>query len=206
MWGGRQNPNSIPTTFSLSKHLSSSRRIGALALMATAGEGSYEVGGGGGGGKFRKRPFRRPQPTPYDRPPVAIRNPRNGWLSKVVDPASRLITASANRLFNSVFRKRLPPPALLPSPALLPPPGLVHFAIFLKCYFLVCLFPGVPLHSPLSFFFLLEKDFFFLFCFMRLLEWRNLGVLTPIFLILFLGFGNSDVLIDSVSFGNIIVV
>ncbi|RVW78766.1 Nuclear pore complex protein NUP1 [Vitis vinifera] len=109
------NPTSLPTTFSLSKHLSSPRRIGALALMATAGEGSYEVGGGG---KFRKRPFRRPQTTPYDRPPNSLRNTRNGWLSKVVDPASRLITASAHRFFDSVFRRRLPPPPFpVPSPS-----------------------------------------------------------------------------------------
>lgn len=88
--------------------------------MATAGEGSYEVGGGG---KFRKRPFRRPQTTPYDRPPNSLRNTRNGWLSKVVDPASRLITASAHRFFDSVFRRRLPPP---PLPRPLPPPPEVN--------------------------------------------------------------------------------
>ncbi|KAE8713255.1 Prefoldin 1 [Hibiscus syriacus] len=79
--------------------------------MATPREESnpYE-GGFGAGGKFRKRPFRRT--TPYDRPPTAIRNPgssgdRNGWLSKLVDPAQRLITSSAHRLFASVFWKRL---------------------------------------------------------------------------------------------------
>ncbi|KAK6271225.1 hypothetical protein POUND7_008323 [Theobroma cacao] len=85
--------------------------------MATAREGSNPYDGGfGAGGKFRKRPFRRTtQTTPYDRPPTAIRNPsasgdRNGWLSKLLDPAQRLITSSAHRLFASVFRKRLPPP------------------------------------------------------------------------------------------------
>ncbi|CAJ2673570.1 unnamed protein product [Trifolium pratense] len=79
--------------------------------MATAREeNGYE--GGGGFGKFRKRPFRRTQTTPYDRPPTALRNPNhnNGWLSKLLDPAQRLITYSAHRLFASVFRKRLPPP------------------------------------------------------------------------------------------------
>ncbi|GAU36426.1 hypothetical protein TSUD_19610 [Trifolium subterraneum] len=79
--------------------------------MATAREeNGYE--GGGGFGKFRKRPFRRTQTTPYDRPPTALRNPNhnNGWLSKLIDPAQRLITYSAHRLFSSVFRKRLPPP------------------------------------------------------------------------------------------------
>ncbi|PON82573.1 hypothetical protein TorRG33x02_216580 [Trema orientale] len=79
----------------------------------------YEGGGyGGAGGKFRKRPFRRStHTTPYDRPPTAFRNPNNngGWLSKLVDPAHRLITSSAHRLFSTVFRKRLPPPQR-PSP------------------------------------------------------------------------------------------
>ncbi|KAA3464544.1 nuclear pore complex protein NUP1-like isoform X2 [Gossypium australe] len=73
-------------------------------------------GGLGAGGKFRKRPFRRTtKTTPYDRPATSIRNPsgsgdRNGWLSRLVDPARRLITSSAHRLFASVFTKRLPPP------------------------------------------------------------------------------------------------
>ncbi|CAI8601997.1 unnamed protein product [Vicia faba] len=78
--------------------------------MTTARENPYE--GGGGFGKFRKRPFRKTQPTPYDRPPTALRNPNlnNGWLSKFIDPAQRLITYSAHKLFSAVFRKRLPPP------------------------------------------------------------------------------------------------
>ncbi|CAL5206779.1 unnamed protein product [Lathyrus oleraceus] len=79
--------------------------------MATAREENrYE--GGGGYGKFRKRPLRKTQPTPYDRPPTALRNPNqnNGWLSKLIDPAQRFITYSAHKLFSSVFRKRLPPP------------------------------------------------------------------------------------------------
>ncbi|CAL0333462.1 unnamed protein product [Lupinus luteus] len=83
--------------------------------MATAREENpYETGGGVAGfGKFRKRPFKRSQTTPYDRPPTALRNPNrnNGWLSKIVDPAQRFIAYSANKLFSSVFRKRLPPPS-----------------------------------------------------------------------------------------------
>ncbi|XP_020577072.1 nuclear pore complex protein NUP1-like [Phalaenopsis equestris] len=67
---------------------------------------------GGTGGKFRRRPVRRP--SPYDRPPSAARGlrglgtaveSRSGWLSKLVDPASRFITGSASRIFSSVFRK-----------------------------------------------------------------------------------------------------
>ncbi|KAH0455170.1 hypothetical protein IEQ34_015202 [Dendrobium chrysotoxum] len=69
---------------------------------------------GGTGGKFRRQPARRP--SPYDRPPSAVRGPRglatpaasgSGWLSKLVDPASRFITGSASRIFSSVFRKGL---------------------------------------------------------------------------------------------------
>ncbi|KAG6677650.1 hypothetical protein I3842_14G038300 [Carya illinoinensis] len=99
--------------------------------METARQGShYDVvseEGLGTGGKFRKRPFRRStHTTPYDRPATALRNPivsvdtnnsRNGWLSRLVVPAQRLITSSAQRLFSSVFRKRLlqPPPPPPPS-------------------------------------------------------------------------------------------
>lgn len=80
--------------------------------MSAAG---YEEGGAGAGGKFRKRPFRRAQTTPYDRPATALRPSqaaaeKNGWLSKLVDPASKLLTYGAHKLFSSVFRKRLLPP------------------------------------------------------------------------------------------------
>ncbi|XP_073107882.1 uncharacterized protein [Elaeis guineensis] len=77
--------------------------------MATAGYG------GGIGGKFRRRPHRRAATTPYDRPPAVARGlrgrtaeaGRNGWLSKLVDPASRFIASSTSRIFSSVFGKRL---------------------------------------------------------------------------------------------------
>nr|XP_019704859.1 nuclear pore complex protein NUP1 isoform X2 [Elaeis guineensis] len=78
---------------------------------------------GGAGGKFPKRPSRRPPATPYDRPPAAARGIRHPpvaepggsrWLSKLVDPASRIITRSASRLFSSVFRKRLAAPPAAP--------------------------------------------------------------------------------------------
>ncbi|CAN8269488.1 unnamed protein product [Cochlearia groenlandica] len=80
------------------------------------GESSNPYGGGlGNGGKFRKPTARKSQKTPYDRPPTSVRNTGigggedrgGGWLSKLVDPAQRLITYSAHRLFASVFRKRL---------------------------------------------------------------------------------------------------
>ncbi|XP_043717504.1 nuclear pore complex protein NUP1-like isoform X2 [Telopea speciosissima] len=83
--------------------------------MSTAAPRGYE---GGAGGKFRKKPFRKAT-TPYDRPVIALRNPveggsSNGWLSKIVDPASRVITRSAHKFFSSVFRKRLPAPETVP--------------------------------------------------------------------------------------------
>nr|CAD1819719.1 unnamed protein product [Ananas comosus var. bracteatus] len=76
-------------------------------------------------GKIRRRPLRAAAAaTPYDRPSAAAAAARgvkgaseagrtSGWLSKLVDPASRLIAGSASKLFSSVFRKQfpaLPPP------------------------------------------------------------------------------------------------
>ncbi|PIN26618.1 hypothetical protein CDL12_00598 [Handroanthus impetiginosus] len=84
---------------------------GATAKTTPTNNSSYG-GGGGAGGKFRKKPFRRPS-TPYDRPSVALRgnDSSGGWLTRlVVEPASKLISYGAHRLFASVFRKRLPPP------------------------------------------------------------------------------------------------
>ncbi|XP_030551035.1 nuclear pore complex protein NUP1 isoform X2 [Rhodamnia argentea] len=96
--------------------------------MATSqSERSPYESSGGAGGKFRKKPYRRHQATPYDRPPTSLRNAGvvpggggNGWLRKIVDPAQRLIAAGAHRLFSSVFRKRLtqpPPPPRQPPEA-----------------------------------------------------------------------------------------
>ncbi|KAM1812506.1 hypothetical protein ACFX11_026442 [Malus domestica] len=70
----------------------------------------------GAGGKLRKPPSRKPNTTPYSRPPSnqAARGPRR-WLSGIVDPAYRLISGGATRLFPSFFSKSsslnaLPPP------------------------------------------------------------------------------------------------
>lgn len=81
-----------------------------------------------------RRRATRSQSTPYDRPTTAARTPAavppaidgsNGWLSKLMDPASRFISGSASKLFSSVFRKGLPAPP--PLPASISSPGLVHF-------------------------------------------------------------------------------
>ncbi|KAI3862684.1 hypothetical protein MKW92_031380 [Papaver armeniacum] len=85
-----------------------------MATRAAAATGSYE---GGAGGKFQKRPLRNRTTKPYERPITAIRNPiesgtRNGWISRIVDPAYGLITRSAQSFFKSFFTKNLtaPPP------------------------------------------------------------------------------------------------
>ncbi|CAH1428957.1 unnamed protein product [Lactuca virosa] len=90
--------------------------------MATAGDGATPYQSGGAGGKFRKKPIRRSGlATPYDRPSTALRNKSPSLFAKLVDPASRLIHAGADRFFG-VFRKRLPsiaaprPPETLEEP------------------------------------------------------------------------------------------
>ncbi|GFZ20865.1 hypothetical protein Acr_29g0000270 [Actinidia rufa] len=70
-------------------------------------------GGGedrGGGGKLRKPPARRPPSTPYYRlaanqSQTASQRPDGGWLSKLVDPACRLIPGGATRILPSIFSK-----------------------------------------------------------------------------------------------------
>ncbi|XAR66887.1 hypothetical protein NMG60_11013257 [Bertholletia excelsa] len=77
---------------------------------ATLSSSGLYGGEGGAGGKLRKPPSRRPPKTPYDRPPAtksgAAANGRDGgWLSKLVDPACRLIAGGATRIFPSFFSK-----------------------------------------------------------------------------------------------------
>ncbi|XP_076912396.1 uncharacterized protein LOC143570694 [Bidens hawaiensis] len=83
--------------------------------MASAGDGTPPNETAGAGGKFRKKPLRRSIPaTPYARPPAAVRNNNNpSMFKKLVDPASRLISAGAHRLFDA-FRWSLPPRSLGP--------------------------------------------------------------------------------------------
>ncbi|WRX33477.1 hypothetical protein QQP08_025964 [Theobroma cacao] len=68
----------------------------------------------GAGGKLRRQPPRRPPATPYTRP-QQNQFLRSRLLSKLVDPACRLITSGATRIFPSLFSKpltndSLPPP------------------------------------------------------------------------------------------------
>ena len=71
---------------------------------------STPYGGGGVGGKVRKPTSRKPPPTPYARPEQ--NQPQRRWLSKLVDPAYRLITGGATRLLPYLFSKSLPSNAL----------------------------------------------------------------------------------------------
>ncbi|KAG2718774.1 hypothetical protein I3760_03G236400 [Carya illinoinensis] len=77
----------------------------------------------GAGGKVRKPPSRKPPSTPYPRPPPSQVRDRSQsqdqdggrrWLSKLVDPAYRLISSGATRILPLLFSK---PPAVhaLPS-------------------------------------------------------------------------------------------
>ncbi|XP_061992181.1 nuclear pore complex protein NUP1 isoform X1 [Rosa rugosa] len=70
----------------------------------TPSRGFYAARGAGAGGKLKKPPSRKPPTTPYSRPPPnpAERGKRR-WLSSVVDPAYRLISGGATRLFTSFF-------------------------------------------------------------------------------------------------------
>lgn len=55
-------------------------------------------------GKLRKAPSRLPPPMPYARP-QQNQAQRTSWLSKLVDPASRLISGGATLIFPSFFAK-----------------------------------------------------------------------------------------------------
>lgn len=61
----------------------------------------------GAGGKLRKPLVRKKPSTPYDRPPQSktVNQSENGWLSKLVDPAFRLISRSSTRLLPSFFSR-----------------------------------------------------------------------------------------------------
>ncbi|KAK8465909.1 hypothetical protein PHAVU_009G207200 [Phaseolus vulgaris] len=63
----------------------------------------------GAGGKLRKPPQRKPLPSPYARPPETT---SHRWISKLVDPALRLIAGGATRLLPSLFSPATPPSPL----------------------------------------------------------------------------------------------
>ncbi|KAK9141723.1 hypothetical protein Syun_011123 [Stephania yunnanensis] len=68
----------------------------------------------GGGGKLRRPPRRKPSATPYDRPQSQSQKRGGGggggwWLSKLVDPAARVIAGGATKFFPSLFPRPHPP-------------------------------------------------------------------------------------------------
>ncbi|KAK9149629.1 hypothetical protein Scep_008386 [Stephania cephalantha] len=66
----------------------------------------------GGGGKLRRPPRRKPSATPYDRPQSQPQKRGGGggwWLSKLVDPAARVIAGGATKFFPSLFPRPHPP-------------------------------------------------------------------------------------------------
>lgn len=65
----------------------------------------------GAGGKLMKQSSRKPPATPYARPQQQSR-----WLSKLVDPAYRLITGGATRILPSFFSNYKSPQHSLPAP------------------------------------------------------------------------------------------
>ncbi|CAA2977969.1 Hypothetical predicted protein [Olea europaea subsp. europaea] len=77
-------------------------------------DNGYE--GRGAGGKLRKPTAKKTPFTPYARPtPTNNKNGGGGWLSKIVDPACRLITGGATKIFPSFFSKSASSPALPPA-------------------------------------------------------------------------------------------
>ncbi|KAL5547828.1 hypothetical protein UlMin_003059 [Ulmus minor] len=72
----------------------------------TSSVGFYGGEERGGGGKLRRPTARKPPATPYSRP--AAKEADRGeqrWLSKLVDPACRLISGGASLIFPSFFSK-----------------------------------------------------------------------------------------------------
>ncbi|KAI4344141.1 hypothetical protein L6164_011407 [Bauhinia variegata] len=63
----------------------------------------------GAGGKVRKPPPRKPAAGPYARPPESG---QRRWISKLVDPACRLIVGGATRMLPSFMFKTASTPAL----------------------------------------------------------------------------------------------
>ncbi|KAL3532319.1 hypothetical protein ACH5RR_005840 [Cinchona calisaya] len=67
----------------------------------------------GAGGKLRKPSTRNSKSTPYDRPPTNQQGRGGNWLSKIVDPAYRLVAGGATKIIPYFFSKS---PAAVPLP------------------------------------------------------------------------------------------
>lgn len=89
--------------------------------MATEGEASFSAAAtatatssypaGGVGGKLKRQSARRHAATPYSRPPQN-QVQRRPWISRIVDPAYRIISGGATRILPYFFSKAASAPAL----------------------------------------------------------------------------------------------
>lgn len=78
------------------------REMGMEKNVGTTSSSMQNAEERGAGGKLRRPTPRRPPATPYARP-QQNQSQRSGWLSKVVDPACRLIAGGAARMFPYLF-------------------------------------------------------------------------------------------------------
>ncbi|EOA22857.1 hypothetical protein CARUB_v10003596mg [Capsella rubella] len=87
--------------------------------MAIEGEASFSAAAtptssyptGGVGGKLKRQSARRHATTPYSRPPQN-QVQRRPWISRIVDPAYRIISGGATRILPYFFSKATSAPAL----------------------------------------------------------------------------------------------
>lgn len=98
----------------------------------------------GAGGKVRRPPPWKPPATPYARPPEAA---QRRWISKLVDPACRLIAGGATRIFPSFFSKTASASAIAGPACAEEDQGLVVFLFSIR----LLAFPSVC-HPRLLFF------------------------------------------------------
>ena len=91
-------------------------RSEALGASSSAAYASQHRGAGG---KIRRPISRKTPSTPYDRPLTQPRRPAaasGGWISKIVDPAYRLLAGGAARFLPSVFSSSSTPSLPAPPP------------------------------------------------------------------------------------------
>ncbi|GMH04530.1 hypothetical protein Nepgr_006370 [Nepenthes gracilis] len=95
------------------------------AATAALSAGRYS-GERGAGGKIRKPSSRKPPSRPYDRPRNEQRREKGGWISKIVDPAYRLIAGGATRLLPSIFSSPISHSSTSTLPHTVPPSDVAN--------------------------------------------------------------------------------
>jgi hypothetical protein len=91
--------------------------------MATQGEATFSAAAtttssyptGGVGGKLKRQSARRHAATPYSRP-TQNQVQRRPWISRIVDPAYRIISGGATRILPYFFSNAASAPALAAPP------------------------------------------------------------------------------------------